>query len=99
MKVILDIPEDAYKEIMSGKNTVMSMFDPICEIRKSMKLSEFLSKIIEDISEECEYAYSDFDEYKELYLGIDADELPDDDFRYGMERCIEIINKHLRGGN
>ena len=96
MKVILDIPEDAYNEIMSGKNPVISMFDPICEIRKSMLLSEFMRRIKDDIDEEREFAYADFDEYKAQCLGVDADELPDDDFRYGMVRCVEIMNKHLR---
>lgn len=56
-----------------------------------------LSKIINQIQEEKEYAYADFEQYKVDYLGIDpeyvCDELPNDDFRYGMERCIEIIDR------
>lgn len=32
-------------------------------------------------------------------MGADAeyveDELPNNDFRYGMERCLEITNKHI----
>ena len=65
-----------------------------------------LKKIRKDIFEEKDYAYADFEQYKVDYLGIDreyvCDELPDDDFRYGMERCIEIIDKvifELKGEN
>ena len=52
-----------------------------------------------EINEERECAYADFERYKVEYLGIDPeyveDELPNDDFRYGMERCLEIIDKHI----
>ena len=57
-----------------------------------------LDKIRAEIIEEKECAYADFDKYKVDYLGVDSryveDELPYDDFRYGMERCIEIIDKY-----
>ena len=57
-----------------------------------------LDKIRAEILEEKEYAYADFDQYKVDYLGVDSryveDELPYDDFRYGMERCIEILDKY-----
>ena len=59
---------------------------------------EVLDKIRAEILEEKECAYADFDKYKVDYLGVDSryveDELPYDDFRYGMERCIEIIDKY-----
>lgn len=45
------------------------------------------------IIDEKEFAYADFERYKEEVLLIEPDELPDDDFRYGMERCLEILNK------
>ena len=48
------------------------------------------------IIDEKEFAYADFERYKEEVLLIEPDELPDDDFRYGMERCLEILNKLLR---
>ena len=52
-----------------------------------------------EIKEEKECAYADFERYKVDYLGQDwedvLDSLPQDDYRYGMERCLEIINKHL----
>lgn len=61
-----------------------------------------LDNIRAEILEEKECAYADFDKYKVDYLGVDSryveDELPDDDFRYGMERAIEIIDKYRKGG-
>ena len=61
-----------------------------------------LDKIKAEILEEKECAYADFDKYKVDYLGVDSryveDELPYDDFRYGMERCIEIIDKYREDG-
>ena len=60
-------------------------------------------KVLEDIKaeirEEKEFAYADFERYKVECLGQDwedaYDSLPQDDYRYGMERCLEIINKHI----
>lgn len=56
--------------------------------------TDVLDKIRAEIKEEAEYAYADFDEYKKDVLLAEPDELPDDDFRYGLERAIEIINKY-----
>lgn len=57
-----------------------------------------LDKIRAEILEESEAAYADFEQYKVDYLGVDAeyveDELPQDDFRYGMKRALEIIDKY-----
>lgn len=57
-----------------------------------------LDEIVAEIIEEKDLAYSDFERYKVECLGVDAeyaeDELPQDDFRYGMERAIEIINNY-----
>lgn len=53
-----------------------------------------LDKIKTEILDEAEYAYADFDRYKEDILHAESDELPDDDFRYGLERAVEIINKY-----
>ena len=47
----------------------------------------------EQIIDEKDFAYADFEQYKEEVLYAESDELPDDDFRYGMERCLEILNK------
>lgn len=63
--------------------------------------TDVLDKIRAEIIEEKDFAYADFEQYKVDYLGADAeyveDELPQDDFRYGMERAIEIIDKHISG--
>ena len=57
-----------------------------------------LDKIKEEIFEEKEHAYANFEAYKIDYLMQDEedvlDSLPQDDFRYGMERAIEIIDKY-----
>lgn len=59
-----------------------------------------LDKIKAEIFEEKEYAYANFEAYKIDYLMQDEedvlDSLPQDDFRYGLERAIEIINKYKR---
>lgn len=64
------------------------------------RLEKALDDIRAEILEEKECAYADFEEYKVEYLGQDwedvLDSLPQDDFRYGMERCIEIIDEYRR---
>ncbi|MBP3889356.1 MAG: hypothetical protein J6F30_17160 [Cellulosilyticum sp.] len=61
-------------------------------------MAAVLDKIRAEILEEKECAYADFERYKAEYLGQDwedaLDSLPQDDFRYGMERCIDIIDKY-----
>ena len=68
---------------------------------QSREFGKMIEDIKKEIAEEKECAYADFERYKIEYLGVDeetvTDELPDDDFRYGMERCLEIINKHMSG--
>ena len=65
---------------------------------KALKEQSMLDKIRAEILEEKECAYADFERYKVEYLGQDwedaLDSLPQDDFRYGMERAIEIIDKY-----
>ena len=56
--------------------------------------TDVLEKIKTEILDEAEYAYADFDRYKEDILHAESDELPDDDYRYGLERAVEIINKY-----
>lgn len=54
-----------------------------------------LMNIRAEILDEAEYAYADFDKYKEDILYAEPDELPDDDFRFGMRRAVEIIDKYM----
>lgn len=53
-----------------------------------------------EIIEEKDCAYADFERYKVDYLGQEWEEvydsLPQDDYRYGMERAVEIIDKHIK---
>lgn len=55
-----------------------------------------IDEIKAEIIDEAEFAYADFDSYKEEVLGVESDELPDDDFRYGLERAFEIINRKVK---
>jgi hypothetical protein len=68
------------------------------KIIKALEQEPILDKIRAEIIEEKDFAYADFEQYKVDCLGVDAeyaeDELPQDDFRYGMERAIEIIDKY-----
>lgn len=49
-----------------------------------------LDELRDEIAKEKEHACADFERYKVEYLGQDWE----DAFRYGMERCIDIINKY-----
>lgn len=65
---------------------------------KALKQEPIFDEIRAKIIEEKELAYADFERYKVEYLGQDwedvYDSLPNDDFRYGMERAIDIIDKY-----
>ena len=65
-----------------------------CEGKYKNCVDCVLDKIIAEIDDEADYAYADFNEYKWDILHAESDELPDDDFRYGLRRAIEIINKY-----
>lgn len=60
-----------------------------------------IEEIKAEIAEEKDCAYADFERYKVEYLGQDwedvFDSLPIDDYRYGMVRALEIIDKHISG--
>ena len=78
---------------------LLEQFNHMCaeldELREYKKNSiNMIEKIRTEIFDEAEYAYADFDEYKEMVLYAEPDELPDDDFRYGLERAVEIIDKY-----
>lgn len=51
-----------------------------------------LKNLIEKLQDEKDYAYANFDEYKLDVLGCDdIDDLPNDDFRFGLCRAIELL--------
>lgn len=49
---------------------------------KALEQESVLDNIKAEILDEAEYAYADFEQYK------------DDDFRYGLKRAVEIIDKY-----
>ena len=55
---------------------------------------EAWEKLRTEIQEEAEFAYEDFDQYKVDVLEVDVDDLPNDAYRYGMERTLELISKY-----
>ena len=87
--------KDLLKAIYNTQKKAIEDLPPVTLKPKT----DVLDKIRAEILEEKECAYADFEQYKVVYLGVDAeyveDELPQDDFRYGMERALEIIDKHI----
>lgn len=82
-KILDDEYETKIERIREVVDDVEDKAIPLDKIKKAM----------EQIIDEKEFAYADFNEYKREVLGVeDVDDLPDDDFRYGMERCLEILN-------
>ena len=84
-------------EALDMGNKALEQQGCVWEIAYERGKVEVLDKIRAEILDEAEYAYADFDQYKEDILYAEPDELPNDDFRYGMERAVEIINKYRRG--
>ena len=39
---------------------------------------------------------ADFEQYKMDVLDVEADDLPNDEFRYGMERALQIISQKVK---
>lgn len=79
--------------VMEVKIDKKHIYEAVQKAVKEIK-QNFIGKIMAEILDEAEYAYADFDRYKEDILHAEPDELPDDDFRYGMERAVEIIDKY-----
>ena len=68
-------------------------------IRNTLKdnINAVLEDIKEEIKEEREYAYADFDEYNNEILGFDDTDICDrDSCDIGLGRAIQIINNHMR---
>ena len=101
MKMIIDVPEELYKDIQSRdwKNGELVFSDEWKAIHNGTPLDHVFNTIKYGIKEEADYAYADFEQYKADVLNAEADELPNDDFRYGMERAIEIINAYRKAVN
>lgn len=92
--IVYDDDGIGYSVVRVDEIMALPSVTPQAEIEKEEKEEDILDKIKAEILDEAEYAYADFDEYKYDILHAETDELPDDDFRYGMERAVEIINKY-----
>lgn len=106
-KLIVELPDHEYENIITlaaanigrfpYKGIVMYALNAIrrAEIiddkAADKEATTKIDLVVRQLREEADYAYADFDEYKAETLGADADELPDDEFRYGLERAIEVI--------
>lgn len=81
--------------------------DYIVDLSKATNPEFIPRSILEDIKSEIEdekdFAYADFERYKVECLGQEwedvLDSLPTDDYRFGMARCLEIIDKHISRKN
>ena len=72
--------------------TNQEQYDVVWEkAKKYESMLETLKKIKKQIKDEADYAYADFEDYKQNILEVEAYDLPNDDFRYGMYRALEII--------
>lgn len=87
-----------FDELLNDKGERIDVHELLFEAIEVLKQEPILDKIKTEILEEKEHAYADFERYKVEYLGQDQedvlDSLPQDDFRYGMERTIEIIDNY-----
>lgn len=94
MKLVIDIDEERYKRIDYIDSLSLKEI-----IKNGTSFEEVLRGIMAEIKEEKDSAYADFERYKVEYLGQEwedvLDSLPTDDYRYGMIRCLEIIDKHI----
>ena len=81
-------------ELLYAQGTAGEQKEALDMAIKALEQKSVLDNIKAEILDEAEYAYADFDRYKEDILHAEPDELPDDDFRYGLERAVEIINKY-----
>jgi hypothetical protein len=93
IELIIKISEEDYLTFseLSEKEKIndLSYYERV--IANGTPLKRELDKIRAEILEEKECAYADFERYNVEYLGQDSedvlDSLPQDEFRYGMERC------------
>lgn len=97
MKIVIEIDDDLYDEIEMGEEIKVCFTTNL--IKNGIPLENYIRDITEKIKEEKECAYADFERYKVEYLGQDweevSDTLPEDNFYYGMERTLEIIDKYI----
>lgn len=79
--------DDYYDEFMSYS---------LCQIKNAPIVKAVpiykLKNLVDKLQDEKDYAYANFDEYKIDILGCDdVDELPNDDYRFGLNRAIALL--------
>ena len=84
--------EEMYR-IWGGNPNKCPYYERRDDLYRKTEILDKIKQARKQIIDEKDFAYADFEQYKEEVLGVEAGELPDDDFRYGMERCLEILNK------
>lgn len=76
-----------------GKEYVLLPFKHLYDIPTVPAIPiDRVKQVREQIIDEKDFSYADFERYKEEVLHVESDELPDDDFRFGMERCLKILD-------
>ena len=109
MKLIVEVPKDEYEEckmqveMIKREGVLVESLSLASKIHIANGIPtvdaipmSVIDEIKAEIIDEAEFAYADFDRYKEEVLCVESDELPDDDFRYGLERAFEIINRKVK---
>ncbi len=90
--------DDDYIEEKALLDSYCQGVEDVLKNLKNLEQEPVLDKIRAEMFEEKEHAYANFEAYKIDYLMQDEEDvlnsLPQDDFRYGLERAIEIIDKY-----
>ena len=92
METIASDDGDAFVDgVLSGVFNIREMVNQAPTV--SAIPLEKVKTLIKRLEDEKECAYADFDDYKRYVLEVDTDELPEDEYRYGIERCLRLLNK------
>ena len=75
---------------LSGRLESMKDYDAVKDVINNIQTAYDPDKVVEQLNEEQEFSYADFDEYvNEVCPCLDAEY--DDLFNKGLERAIEIV--------
>lgn len=75
---------------LSGRLESMKNYDAVKDVINNMPTAYDVDAVVEQLEDEKEFAYADFDEYvNEVCSYLDAEY--DDLFNEGLERAIEIV--------
>lgn len=91
------IDAEAFKKFLQALYKAGAPYDGVIELIESQPTAYDIEKVVEQLEEEREYSYANFNEYvKEVSPCLDAEY--DDVFSRGLERAIEIV-KQGNGSN